>query len=395
MRRSMRWMGWGVAVFLAGSAAAAGQPARPGKDVPMEQAGLPAGVTLSTWADGLEHPWGLALLPGGGALVTERPGRLRVVSGRGQLSAPVAGTPKVDARGQGGLLDVALHPDFARNGWVYLSYAEAGEGGNSTAVARGKLVREGEQWRFADATVVFRQAPKFASTAHFGSRLVFARDGKLLITLGERSSRKTRPDAQGLNTHHGKVVRVNDDGSVPPDNPFRDKQALPEIWSLGHRNPQGAALHPRTGELWIVEHGPQGGDELNIVRAGKNYGWPRYTYGEEYGGGKIGEEASPAGFEPPIHSWVPSVSPSGLAFYTSRAIGSWTGSLFTGALSGQALIRLQLEGGKVVREERLLVDRGQRIRNVVMGPAGELYLLTDARQGEILVLRNRNTDSAE
>ncbi|WP_233146293.1 PQQ-dependent sugar dehydrogenase [Pigmentiphaga sp. NML080357] len=381
-------MAWCVAALIAGAGAAQAQPVRPGKDVPMARAALPAGVTVSTWAEGLEHPWGLALLPNGGALVTERPGRLRVVSPSGELSPPVSGTPKVDARGQGGLLDVVLHPDFARNGLVYLSYAEAGEGGNSTAVARGKLVQDGDRWRFADSRVVFRQAPKFASTLHFGSRLVFARDGKLFVTLGERSSRRTRPDAQGLDTHHGKVVRINDDGSVPSDNPFTsDKKALPEIWSLGHRNPQGAALHPRTGELWLVEHGPQGGDELNVVRAGKNYGWPRYTYGEEYGGGKIGEEASPPGFEPPLYSWVPSVSPSGLAFYTSQAIPGWNGSVFTGALSGQALIRLQMDGQKVVREERLLTDMGRRIRHVVAGPSGELYLLTDAGQGQILVIR--------
>jgi len=383
-----RWRCAGALALCLVLGAAYAQSARPGRDVPVARAALPAGVKLTTWADGLEHPWGLALLPQGGALVTERPGRLRVVSPSGELSAPVAGTPKVDARGQGGLLDVVLHPDFARNGLVYLSYAEAGDGGNSTAVARGKLMQEGGQWRFADSRVVFRQAPKFASTLHFGSRLVFARDGRLFVTLGERSSRKTRPDAQGLNTHHGKVVRIDDDGGVPRDNPFvRDKQALPEIWSLGHRNPQGAALNPRTGELWLVEHGPQGGDELNIVRAGRNYGWPLYTYGEEYGGGRIGHEASPPGFEPPLHTWVPSVSPSGLAFYTSRAIPQWTGSLFTGALSGQALIRLQLDGEKVVREERLLTDMGSRIRDVVMGSAGELYLLTDARQGKILVLR--------
>ena len=373
---------------LVGGASLQAQPVRPGQDVPVSRGALPAGAALSTWAQGLEHPWGLALLPEGGALVTERPGRLRVVSPGGELSRPVAGVPKVDARGQGGLLDIALHPDFARNGWVYLSYAEAGEGGNSTAVARGRLVKEGGGWRFAEGQVVFRQSPKFDSTLHFGSRLVFARDGTLLVTLGERSSRETRGDAQGLDTHHGKVVRIRDDGSVPPDNPFlKDKRALPEIWSLGHRNPQGAALHPGTGELWMVEHGPRGGDELNIVRAGKNYGWPLYTYGREYSGGKIGEEASPPGFEPPIHSWVPSVSPSGLAFYTSSTIPAWRGSLFTGALSGQALVRLELDGEKVVREERLLTDLGRRIRHVVTGPAGELYLLTDARDGQILVIR--------
>ncbi|MDX3904987.1 MAG: PQQ-dependent sugar dehydrogenase [Pigmentiphaga sp.] len=389
MKRRVWCMAWSVAAFIAGTLAVQAQPARPGSDVPMTKAALPTGVTLSAWGEDLEHPWGLALLPQGGALVTERPGRLRVVSRQGELSAPVAGTPKVDARGQGGLLDVALHPDFERNGLVYLTYSEAGPGGNSTAVARGRLVQENGQWRFADSRVVFRQAPKHSSTLHFGSRLVFARDGKLFVTLGDRYSR--RNDAQALDTHHGKVVRIEDDGAVPADNPFRGRQgALPETWSLGHRNSQGAALHPSTGELWMVEHGPRGGDELNIARAGKNYGWPRYTYGEEYSGGKIGEEASPPGFDPPLHSWVPSVSPSGLAFYTSQAIPQWTGSLFTGALSGQALVRLQLDGEKVVREERLLTDMGRRIRDVEVGPEGELYLLTDARQGQILVLRRGN-----
>ncbi len=383
-RIAARWLS--LVLLTIGQGTGFAQETRPGQNVVIERAALPAEVKLETWVEGLEHPWGLALLPQGGALVTERPGRLRVVAPDGQVSSPVEGLPEVDARGQGGLLDVVLHPGYRENAWVYLSYAEPANGGNSTAVVRGRLQENKGHWTFTDARVVFRQSPKFASTLHFGSRLVFGRDGKLFITLGERSSRSA--DAQGLDTHHGKVVRIDDDGGIPADNPYaKRKDALPEIWSIGHRNPQGAALNPSTGELWLVEHGPQGGDELNIVRAGTNYGWPLYTYGERYGGGKIGETASPEGFAPPLHSWVPSISPSGLAFYTSEAIASWTGSLFTGALSGQALVRLQLKDNRVVREERLLTERGNRIRNVSVGPNGELYLLIDAKRGQILVLR--------
>lgn len=377
----------GLGVMMLAIATQAGaQAVRPGSDVRAERAELPKGVTMSTWADGLEHPWGLALLPSGGALVTERPGRLRVIAKDGSLSAPVTGVPAVDARGQGGLLDVVLHPDFVRNQWVYLSFSEPGESSrtNSTAVVRGKLVQQGGAWALSEPTVIFRQSPKYASSLHFGSRLVFDREGALFVALGERSSRSV--DAQDLGTHHGKVVRLTDAGKPSSGNPFADRKgALPEIYSLGHRNPQGAALDPVTGALWVAEHGPQGGDEINVIKRGQNYGWPKYTYGEQYGGGKIGEEASPAGFTAPLYSWVPSVSPSGLAFYTSDRIPAWKGSVLLGALSGQALIRLQRDGDRIVKEERYL-SGDARIRNVTVGPQGEVYLLTDAPRGQVRVL---------
>ena len=378
---------------LATTLQAQAQAVRPGSDVRAERASLPNGVTKTTWADGLEHPWGLALLPSGEALVTERPGRLRVIAKDGTLSAPVTGTPQVDARGQGGLLDVVLHPDFARNQWVYLSFSEPGQAArtNSTAVMRGKLAQTSGTWALTETTVIFRQAPKYASSLHFGSRMVFDRDGALFVTLGERSSRSV--DAQDLGTHHGKVVRLTDAGKPAPGNPYAEaatqrtaKGALPEIYSLGHRNPQGAALDPVNGELWVAEHGPQGGDEINIVKRGQNYGWPKFTYGEQYGGGKIGEEASAPGYMPPLYSWVPSVSPSGLAFYTSDRIPEWNGSVLLGALSGQALIRLQRQGDRIVKEDRYLSGEA-RVRNVTVGPQGEVYLLTDAPRGQVIVLR--------
>ncbi|HEX6705958.1 MAG TPA: PQQ-dependent sugar dehydrogenase [Albitalea sp.] len=339
---------------------------------------------------GLSHPWGLAFLPDferdGRMLVTERDGRMRVVNVRGERGAPIAGLPPVDARGQGGLLDVVLHPQFERNRWVYWSYSEAGEGGNSTAVARGKLELDGLQARLAEVQVVFRQVPKVSSTAHFGSRLVFARDGRLFITLGDRFSR--RHDAQSLANHLGKVVRVEADGRVPADNPFVGRAgARPEIWSLGHRNVQGAALHPVTGELWTHEHGPQGGDEVNPTEAGRNYGWPVITYGAEYvTGWKIGEGTAKAGMEQPVTHWVPSIAPSGMAFLTSDRYPGWKGDLFVGALRAQLLVRLKLDGRRVLSEERLLQDLGQRIRDVRQGPDGWLYLLTDSDDGQVLRL---------
>ena len=366
------------------------QETRPGSEIRAERAALPEGVQLSTWVDGLEHPWGMAMLPTGGMLVTERPGHLRMISPDGTLSAPLEGVPNVDARGQGGLLDVALHPDFAKNAYVYLTFSEPGSvaGTNSTAVARARLLELNGRWSLSDTTIVFRQTPKYASSLHFGSRLVFARDGNLFVTLGERSSRSV--DAQNPATHLGKVVRITDEGKVPEGNPMVGKTgALAEIWSMGHRNPQGAALNPKTGELWVAEHGPQGGDEINIVKAGNNYGWPKFTYGEQYGGGKIGEKASTPGYMPPIYSWAPSVSPSGITFYSSNSIPQWQGSLLVGALSGQALIRLQLDGNRVVKEERLLTNEGMRIRDVLVGTQGEVYLLTDAAKGRVLRLSPR------
>ena len=335
-------------------------------------------------ATGLENPWGLAFLPDGRMLVTERPGRLRIVAADGRLGEPLQGLPAVDARSQGGLLDVALDPKFASNGLVYWSYAEAGSRSeadkNGTAVARGRL--QGE--RLTEVSVIFRQQPKVKSTAHFGSRLVFDRGGRLFVTLGDRYLR--RDDAQNLGNHLGKVVRIDADGGVPADNPFaRAAGARPELWSIGHRNMQGAALNPWTGALWTHEHGPQGGDEVNLDMAGKNYGWPVITYGCEYGScAAIGEGKAKAGMEQPLTYWVPSIAPSGMAFLTSDRYAGWKGSLFVGALAGQMLVRLQLDGDKVVKEERLLTDLHERIRDVRQGPDGLLYLLTDNNPGRVL-----------
>ena len=338
-------------------------------------------LRLETVAVGLENPWGMAFLPDGRVLVTERPGRLRIVATDGSLSAPLAGVPPVAAGGQGGLLDVALHPGFSDNRLVYLSYSEPGDGGNSTAVARGRL--EGNA--LLDVEVIFSQQPKFDSSAHFGSRLVFARDGTLFVTLGDRYKR--RDDAQTLDNHHGKIVHINDDGSVPEGNPFADRAgALPEIWSLGHRNLQGATLHPQTGELWTHEHGPSGGDEINISRAGNNYGWPVITYGEEYIGGSIGEGTHKDGMEQPLHYWVPSIAPSGMIFVDQR-IPAWQGNLLIGSLKFDQLVRLELDNDKVVHEERLLDKAlGERVRDVAQGPDGAIYLLTDERKGRLLRL---------
>ncbi|AKJ30524.1 oxidoreductase [Caldimonas brevitalea] len=336
-----------------------------------------------TVAKGLQHPWSLAFLPDGRMLVTERPGRLRVVSAQGALSRPLQGVPAVDHRGQGGLLDVAVDPQFKDNGWIYLSYAEAGDGGNATAVARAKL--QGE--RLTDLAVIFRQTPRYDGGNHFGSRLVFARDGRLFITLGDRFS--LRDQAQALDNHLGKIVRIEPDGKVPADNPLaRRAGAKPEIWSYGHRNVQGAVLHPTTGELWTHEHGPQGGDEVNIAEAGKNYGWPVITYGREYGTGfKIGEGDAKPGMEQPLIHWTPSIAPSGMAFVTSDRYPGWQGSLFVGALRNQALLRLELDGRKVVRQERLLQTLNERIRDVRQGPDGWLYVLTDSEDGKVLRLQ--------
>ena len=338
-----------------------------------------------TVASGLVNPWGLAFLPDGRMLVTERAGRMRVVGADGRLGAPLAGLPKIEVGGQGGLLDVAIDPKFAETGFVYWSYSEAdpaGGSGNSTAVARGRL--DGNALK--EVRVIFRQAPKFASSAHFGSRLVFARDGRLFVALGDRFDR--RDDAQTLGNHHGKIVRIESDGRVPADNPFVGRAgALPEIWSLGHRNVQGAAIHPATGELWADEHGPQGGDELNLVERGKNYGWPVITYGVNYGfGTKIGEGTAKAGMEQPLARWVPSIATSGLAFVSSDRYPGWKGNAFIGGLRGQVLVRLELDGRRVVREERLLQDWGERIRDVRQGPDGWLYVLTDSTNGRIVRL---------
>jgi glucose/arabinose dehydrogenase len=334
-------------------------------------------------ARGLDHPWSLAFLPDGRMLVTERAGRLRIVAAAGQVSPPVAGLPPVAASGQCGLLDVVLDPRFAENQRIYWSYAEAGEGGNSTAVARGRL----QDGRVDEVQLLFRQQPKVASSQHCGGRLVFARDGRLFVTLGDRFSRKE--DAQNLANHLGKIVRIEADGRVPADNPFAGRPgAAAEIWSLGHRNVQGAALHPDTGELWASEHGPQGGDEINLIEGGRNYGWPLLTFGRNYGTGtRIGEEGPKPGFEQPLKTWVPiSIAPSGMAFLTSERYPGWKGSLFIGALRDQALHRLTLEGRRVVADERLLTNLNERIRDVRQGPDGWLYILTDSPDGRVIRL---------
>jgi len=332
-----------------------------------------------TLTDDLEHPWGLAFLPDGRMLVTERAGRLRIVAQDGTLSAPLSGVPAVDADGQGGLLDVALAPDFAQSHTIYLSYAEPGDGGSAgTTVARARLRDTG----LDDVQVVFRQEPKVSGGAHFGSRLVFARDGNLFITTGDRQN---RPFVQDLSKLQGKLIRVRPDGSIPPGNPFVNRAgARPEIWSYGHRNIQGAALHPETGQIWTVEHGARGGDELNTPKAGRNYGWPVITYGRDYSGASIGEGRSKEGMEQPVHYWDPSIAPSGLTFYTGDRFPNWKGNAFVGALGFRLLARLELDGERVRVEERLLEDMDQRIRAVVQGPDGLIYLLTDDDDGRIL-----------
>ena len=348
-------------------------------------------------ASGLQNPWALAFLPDGRFLVTERPGRLRLLAADGATSGTVAGLPEIAAGGQGGLLDVVTDSDFARNRTLYFCYSEPAATGraNSTALASASLSADGA--RLENFKVLFSQKPKVASSAHFGCRIVESRapgangrpDGKLFLTLGDRFSRKE--DAQKLDNHHGKIVRINKDGSVPADNPFVGRAgALPEIWSYGHRNAQGATLAP-DGAFWLHEHGPQGGDEINLPRPGANYGWPDITYGENYGGGKIGEGLSrKTGMEQPLHYWVPSIAPSGMAFLTSERYGkAWQGNLFVGSLKFSYLDRIELSapfGGKVVREHKLLSDVGERIRDVRQGPDGLLYVLTDSSNGKLIRL---------
>ena len=347
-----------------------------------------ASFDVVTVVAGLENPWGLAFLPNGKMLVTERPGRLRIVTPDGKLSEPVAGLPAVHARGQGGLLDVTLDPAFAKNNTIYWCYSEPRDGGvNNTAVARGKLV-DGEKPVVEEVKTIYQQAPSLNSTLHFGCRLVFARDGALFVTQGERSITEGRMQSQSMDGLLGKVVRLNSDGSIPKDNPFVGKEGVrPEIWSIGHRNVQAAALHPTTGELWEIEHGTRGGDEINIARKGKDYGWPTIAYGIEYRGGPItGGLQQKEGMEQPLYYWDPIIGPSGMAFYTASLFPEWKGSLFVGGHGTSDLVRLDLDGDKVVGEERLLKDLKKRIRDVRVGPEGALYLLTDATNGELLKL---------
>jgi aldose sugar dehydrogenase len=335
-------------------------------------------IRVVTVATGLDHPWGLAFLPDGRMLVTERSGSLRIVDANGQLSAPLSGVPDVSARGQGGLLDVALAPDFAQSRMIYVSYAEPGLTGQGTTVARARL----GEGRLENLHVVFRQDPKRSTNHHFGSRLAFTRDGYLYITTGDRGS---RDDAQNLSVHMGKVIRLRPDGSVPTDNPFVNREgARPEIWSYGHRNLQGATIHPETGQLWTVEHGAMGGDEVNTPKAGRNYGWPVITYGLDYSGARIGEGTAKAGMEQPVHYWDPSIAPSGMTFYTGDKFPAWRGNLFVGSLKFGLLARLTVQGERVTAEERLLEGFRDRVRDVRQGPDGYLYLVTDEGNGRIV-----------
>jgi glucose/arabinose dehydrogenase len=337
-------------------------------------------LKVVTVAQGLVKPWALAWLPDGRILVTERPGRLRVVSPDGEISAPVRGLPDVDDRGQGGLLDVLIDPDFVKNRLIYLSYSEPGSDGSGTVVARAELRDDGLE----KIKVIFRQFPKVESGLHFGSRLALASDGTLFITVGERGQREM---AQDPSVNRGQVIRIHTDGRIPADNPFVGRPGhRPEIWSYGHRNPQGAAIHPETGALWIHEHGARGGDEVNIPKPGGNFGWPVIAYGTHYSGAKIGIGRSAPGMEQPIHYWDPSIAPSGLAFYSGDVFPKWRGSLLVGALKFRLVARLTLKGERVVGQEALVADIGERIRDVRQGPDGYVYLLTDSRAGRILRL---------
>lgn len=380
----MRKVLWSAVAITAVMAAGGGwmllaqEPNNPYTSAPAAQ----AGIKVEEYAGGLSHPWGMTFLPNGAMLVTERDGRLWRIAGKGVPPVEIKGVPKVQTGGQAGLLDVALDPEFSDNNRIYFSYAEAGEDGKAgTAVASATLMGNALQ----DVRVIFRQQPKVEGGNHWGSRLVFGRDGMLYATLGERFN--YREKAQDLGTHMGKIVRITKNGRVPSDNPFTAREgALPEILSYGHRNPQAAALHPQTGELWAIEHGARGGDEINIIRAGNNYGWPVISYGRNYDMTSIGEGSAKEGMEQPIYYWDPSIAPSGMAFYGGGLFPDWQGNLFVGALAGTALVRLELDGNTVISEERLLEDRGDRIRDVAEGPDGALYLLVDSDEGAVLRL---------
>ncbi|MCB1735627.1 MAG: PQQ-dependent sugar dehydrogenase [Gammaproteobacteria bacterium] len=333
-------------------------------------------------ADGLSHPWSVAFLPDGRTLVTERSGHLRMIDAKGDLLAEsIRGLPPIRQHGQGGLLEVMPHPQFAQNRWLYISYAEAGRDGYGTAVGRGRL----DGMTLTDFEVLFRLLPKTGTPYHFGSRLAFDRENHLFITLGDRGEMDR---AQDLGDHAGSLIRLHDDGRIPADNPFVNiPGALPEIYSYGHRNMQGATLNPFTGELWTHEHGPQGGDEINLPKAGVNHGWPVITYGVNYGSGTpIGEGTAKSGMAQPLYYWVPSIAPSGMTFYDGDRFPSWRGNLFVGSLKFRLLVRLEIENGRVVHEERLLKDELGRIRDVRQGPDGYLYLLTDADDGKLVRL---------
>ncbi len=379
MTDRLRWRGAALAMAVPFTGLATLAPAL---DTALETEGPT--IRVETVADGLVHPWGLAMLPDGGMLVTERPGRLRIVTADGTVSAPVEGLPAIEAGGQGGLLDVALHPDYAENRLVYVSFTRPGEGGNSTAVARGTL--DAARATLAAVEVIFSQRPLVANSHHFGSRLVFDGEGHLFVTLGERYAASVRGQAQALDSHLGKIVRLEADGSIPTDNPFAGRaDALPEIWSLGHRNVQAAAIDPATGRLWIAEHGPRGGDEINLPEPGGNFGWPLISYGVNYDGTPVGSgEATAPGMIDPIHQWTPVIAASGMMFYQGDAFPEWRGDLFVGGLVAKALIRLEHDGTAILHEERLLEPLGLRIRAVEEGPDGAIYLLTDEEDGALL-----------
>lgn len=334
---------------------------------------------------GLVHPWGLALLPDGQWLVTEKPGRMRVISAQGQIGAPITGLPAVDARGQGGLLDVIVGPSFGQDRMIYWSYAEPREGGNATSVARGRL--SDDLTRVDNVQVIFRALPVYDGDKHFGSSLAFTPDGKLFITLGERSDKPMRPQAQDLASHMGKTIRINADGSVPADNPFVGQAgAKPEIWSLGHRNMQGIAVQPGTGAIWTVEHGTRGGDEINLDQAGKNYGWPGVAYGIEYNGQPIPAVTAKAGTEQPNYYWDPVIAPGGMTFYSGPMFPGWNGNLLVTGLAGKHLARLVVENNRVVGEERLLTGLNERIRDVAVAADGAVWVITDEEDGKLVRL---------
>ena len=348
-----------------------------------------AAMTHRVVATGLEHPWGLALMPDGRWLVTERPGRMRIVTRDGEVGPPITGLPAVDARGQGGLLDVAVSPHFRVDRTVYWSFAEPRpEGGNATSVARGRLSADGA--RMEAVEVIFRALPAYANAMHFGGALAFDRQDRLFLTLGERSDRAMRPQAQALDSHMGKVIRINADGSIPADNPFVSEAGTrPEIWSLGHRNVQGVAVDA-TGAVWTMEHGTRGGDELNRPEPGKNYGWPVIAYGVEYSGQPIGEGITAReGMEQPVYYWDPVIAPGGMTFYDGAMFPEWEGNLLVAALKEKHIARLVIREGRVVGEERLLTDLNQRIRDVAVGPDGAVWAITDEDEGVLVRLAAR------
>lgn len=348
-----------------------------------------AGLEHAVVASGLVHPWGLAALPDGRWLVTEKPGRMRVISASGQIGAPIAGLPEVEARGQGGLLDVILSPSFAQDRLIYWSYAQPREGGNGTAVARGRL--SSDMGRVENVQVVFQVHNTYDGDKHFGSSLAFGPDGKLYITIGERSDKPMRPSAQSLDSHHGKTIRINADGTVPSDNPFVGREgALPQIWSLGHRNPQGVAVQPGTGAVWTIEHGTRGGDELNLEKPGANYGWPGVAYGIEYNGQAIPDAVTAReGTEQPVYYWDPVIAPGGMTFYEGAMFPGWRGNLLIAGLGGKQLARLALQGQRVVGEERLLTDLNARIRDVAVAADGAVWVVTDEEDGKLVRLSKK------